>query len=385
MDFPSIIKEAWRVTWRYKTLWVLGLFAGTVGGTWGTSSYRADSQQVSQWTSPSAAWAEFTSFMHDWAPALIAAAVALVLIGILWLVLSVAAQAGLVWEVDAAERGGAVSASEGWNAGFHRWWKVLGVGAVLILPILLFGLLVLVLAGVSLVSAFGSISAEGARAASGWAALAGLVVLGIVSLPVFIVLSFVLGNMYVLALRYLVLEGRPVMDSIRAAWQSLRHRFKDVFLMWLITIGLAIAFGIALAIPAGVVGAGIAVTGMLGAWPIAAVFGLLLFVVLLVVAAAWNTFTSALWTIFFRRLTGRDAAQVRPVAPTYPPYPAPTAPPGYAPVGPPIGGGYGPAPQQPASPWPSAPPPPPGSPPAPPSPPTPTEPPDADAPGVGPR
>ena len=31
MDYGDIIKRSWRITWRYKALWVLGIFAGVSG------------------------------------------------------------------------------------------------------------------------------------------------------------------------------------------------------------------------------------------------------------------------------------------------------------------------------------------------------------------
>jgi hypothetical protein len=46
-----------------------------------------------------------------------------------------------------------------------------------------------------------------------------------------------------------------------------------------------------------------------------------LFVIGLAYSAVWGTFTSALWTIFFRRLTGREVLQPLPSA-----YPPPSAP-----------------------------------------------------------
>ncbi len=342
MDFLGIIKGAWRVTWRHKTLWVLGLFAGSSGGgyaNWSTPGYRVGIQDTGRWGTPNAAWSELSAFVHDWAPALVAGAVALALIGLLWLALSLAAQAGLVWEVDAAERGGTVSASEGWNVGFHHWWKVLAVGVVLTLPIVLFVLLVLAAGAAILLPLIRGVSSAGIDSAAGWAGIAWLVALLIASAPLFIVLGFVLGTMYLLAVRYLVIEGRSPIDAIRGSWQALRHRFKDVFLMWLVTIGLGIGFGIAIAVPAAAVAAGITVTVLLGAWPVAAVLGLGLFAAVMVVGAAWNTYTSALWTIFFRKLTGRDAGQglvATPVGSSY----APAPPPAYGSAGCPPPGGY---------------------------------------------
>ena len=310
MDFTGIIKGAWRVTWRYKTLWVLGLFAGTVGGgysSWSTSSYRTSSRHLSRFRSPAVAWAEFTSFVHDWAPALIAAAVALVLIGLLWLVLSLAAQAGLVWEVDVAERGGIVSASEGWNVGFHHWWKVLGVGLVLMLPIVLLGLLVLALAAAILLPLIGSFPSAGSSAGPavggirrGWSPSASC------RFRYSSCFAFVLGNMY-RARDSLPRDRGPYADErdsgfVAAATPQIQGRVPDVAdHLRARTIG----FGIAIAIPAGVDSCGYRDDrAVLGHGRSRSLLGILLFVVMIVVMAAWNTFTSALWTIFFRRLDG---------------------------------------------------------------------------------
>ena len=35
MNYPTLIAEAWAMTWRYRFLWVLGLLAGITGGTMG--------------------------------------------------------------------------------------------------------------------------------------------------------------------------------------------------------------------------------------------------------------------------------------------------------------------------------------------------------------
>ena len=47
--------------------------------------------------------------------------------------------------------------------------------------------------------------------------------------PALIVVGFLFSNMYVLAVRYVVLDERTSIDAIRASWGAVRHRFKDVF------------------------------------------------------------------------------------------------------------------------------------------------------------
>jgi len=375
MDFARIIKRAWRITWQYKALWVLGIFAGASGGFggWGTSSYRTSSRDLSNWGTFDAAWSQASAWIHDWAPVLIAAAVALFLIAILWLVLSLAAQGGLAWEVDAVERGQRASLAEGWNVGFHNWGRVVLAGIVLMLPILLVGLFVAGISVAALVPAY-RVTSSGLDAASATAGLAGLAAIGVVAVPLLIVLGFVLGNMYLLSVRFIAIEGRTSMEAVRASWGVVRHRFKDVLLMWLITIALSFAFAITAAIPLGIAAVGVALTAVAGAWPVSVVLGLALFAGGIVLSGIWSTFTSAMWTIFFRRLTGREVAAAHAVPPghptpavqpgyyyppgSYPPPPPPVAPGSYSPVAPPAAprpGAETPAP--PAPPAPAAPPP----------------------------
>lgn len=381
MDFAGIIKRAWRITWQYKVLWVLGIFAGASGGFggWGTSSYRTSSRDLGNWSSFDTAWSKASTWMQDWAPVLIAAAVALFLIAILWLVLSFAAQGGLAWEVDAVERGQRASLGEGWNVGFHNWGRVILAGIVLMLPILLVGLFVGGISVAALVPAYRVTSSglTGLDAASATAGLAGLAAIGVVAVPVLIVLGFVLGNMYLLCVRFIAIEGRTSMEAVRASWDVVRHRFKDVLLMWLITIALSFAFAIAVAIPLGIAAVGVALTAVAGAWPVSVLLGLVLIAAGIVVSGIWSTFTSAMWTIFFRRLTGREVPAAHAVLPgypapaaqpgyyyppgSYPPPPPPAAPGGYPP------GSYPPV-APPAAPWPGAETPAPAAAPAPPAP-----------------
>ena len=316
MDYADIIKRAWDVTWRYKTLWILGLFAGATGSgyvTWG-SGYRSTSRDFSRWTSVGAFQSEAVTFLHDWAPVLIAALVAIVLVGLLLLVLSFAAQAGLIRQVDSAEGGGRVSASEGWNAGFHDWWGLLVAGLVLLLPIVVFALVVFAAAAAVTLPLLVGFGSAGAGSAAGWTGVAVLVAIALLALPLYIVLAFVLGTMYVLAVRHLVLERRTPMEAVRASWVSFRTHLKDVLLMWLITVGLGLGIGVAVSLVVGAFSVSVGAVILLGLWPAAPFLGLIAAAISVVVMAAWNTFTSALWTVFFRKLTGREAVRFPRVA-----------------------------------------------------------------------
>jgi hypothetical protein len=170
-----------------------------------------------------------------------------------------------------------------------------------------------------------------------------------IGIPVLLVGGLVLGIMYITALRFIMLDGMPTVHAAGESWRMFRARFSDHALMYLVSIGLNLAAGIVLAIPIVVVSlvtivpAAIAASsrswGMFGG--LLGVFALLAFVLGLLYSALWGTFTSALWTIFFRRLTGREVLAPQPGA--YPP-PVPGAPMPETPPGPPAPPMYAPAP-----------------------------------------
>lgn len=315
MDFGGIIKRSWQLSWQYRSLWVLGFFAGAGFGGWGGSGYRADrtsGRQTVTWQSMSDELASAGAYLREWAPVIIAAAVLAFLLALAWAALSIAAQGGLAHEIDQAESGGPVSGRAGWSFGFHYWGRVAVVSLVLMLPILVLTLLV------AAVAAAGIYAAVSGSVFGVTGVLAGLAALAVVLFPVLLVLGFVLGTMYQLAIRYAVLEDRAALDAVNASWGALRHRFKDVALMWLVMLAVGIGFGIVIAVPAGILGAGAYLMAWIGLWPVAGALGFLIAIVAVVFGAFVGTFSSAAWTLFFRRLTGRDAAVAYAPAPEYP-------------------------------------------------------------------
>jgi hypothetical protein len=318
VDFGDIIKRAWQITWRYKALWVLGLFAGASGGFggWGGSGYRFDGGSTGDLGARGGeALSAASAHLSEWAPLIIAASVLVFLVGLLFLVVSIAAQSGLAFEVDQAADARPVSLHTGWSVGFHYWGRVAVVSLVLMVPGLVVALMVLAVVVAAL---------------ERWVAAAILLLVGFGALlvPVLIVLSFALSIIYPLAVRYVAIENRGSKDALMMAWGALRHRLRDVFLMWLVVFALGLGFGFAIAIPAGALGVGAVLAARFGAWQATALLGLLLAVAVIALGAVWSTFTSALWTLFFRRLTGRDlvASPTGPASSTLPAAPQPPDP-----------------------------------------------------------
>jgi hypothetical protein len=365
VDHVGIVKRAWEITWKYRALWILGLFAGSAGGGNGSSFRQGFSNSSSSGGSnrlPGTPGSQFLPWLQANLVAIVLVTTVLILIGIAFWILSVAARGGLVWMSNEAAEQRDVRAGRGWAVGFHYWGRTFLISFLLALPVLLV-LVFLVLGSLGSIAGLIEGARSGQASGGGIAGLCGVFALGFV---VLVPLAIVVGVLDQLALRHGVLDDLPATRSIATAWEDFRRRFKDVAIMFLLLLAVGIAYGIVIGIASLVFvipAAGLAIAGL---WPLAVAIGLVLFLVLLLPSAIFGAFYSTSWTIFFRRMTGREAAPVAAYAGGYPPPPGG----GYMPPPPP--GGY--APQPPPMPQPPAPPAPPAPEPSAPQPPAPPAP-----------
>jgi hypothetical protein len=145
---------------------------------------------------------------------------------------------------------------------------------------------------------------------------------------VYVALSLVVQIIY----RVVVLQGTGVLEGIRLGWQLVRQNFMNVFLMWLIVVGIQLGFFI-LMVPVvlvlGLVGLLVGGGGGFGLYflvrafsepTLAAIIGgiiggglfLLLFgLPLLFLDGLKETYLSTVWTLTYRALV--TPAAVKPV------------------------------------------------------------------------
>jgi len=88
-------------------------------------------------------------------------------------------------------------------------------------------------------------SAPGAGSGGMWASWAGIVAIVLVVLFVFAILMVFLGLLQKFFWRAAALEDLGVRDSFRSGWQTFRENWKDIGIMWLVMVGLGIAWAIA--------------------------------------------------------------------------------------------------------------------------------------------
>lgn len=315
MGFGDIIKRAWHITWRYRALWVLGLFAGVTGASSGGGGGNGYSPSSSSSGSPSSdeivralnpeTWAEqITRFL----PVLIAVTLLLLAIGfVLWIV-GIAARGGLVHAVDAIEGERTFTLGAAWDAGFGRFWRLFGLSLVLGLPMALLGLGMALAVAIPVI---GALRAGGQPGVATFAPMCGVLVIGV---PLLVVGGVILGAMSILGTRLIMLTDVGVFQAAGEAWRLFRTRIKDVLIMWFIGLGLNVVAGLVLAIPMVVITVAATIPAIFlissRSWPslIGVSIGAVVIITLLIMlfTAIWGTFTSALWTVFFRRLTGRE-------------------------------------------------------------------------------
>jgi hypothetical protein len=229
---------------------------------------------------------------------------ALVLIVVLQL-LGALCQGALIRLVDAADRGQLVRGRDGWQAGVAGMWRLFLIALLVFSP---FIVTILLFAGVAVVPFVAALVREEPLDAPHALTLIGVICLAIPALCSIVVIGFLLGILAILAQRAVILQDLGATDSIRRAWGLLRERFWQLVLMSLIWLALSIVVGMITAVPALVL-----------AVPFIAIFqgevnaGLMaVFVVLLLayivyaiaVATLYAVFSSALWTLTYRRITG---------------------------------------------------------------------------------
>jgi hypothetical protein len=318
-DYVGILKKAWATTWRYKILWLFGLFAGG-SGSFSTNYNSGGGGGTSGAGTPSLD--EIWNQLEHWLPLIITVAVLLFLLGVLFFVLTFAAKGGLVHLVNEAEERREVRAGDGWRVGFRRWGRIFLLDLLVGIPMLVVVLVFAVIFGasvISMVASSGGIEKATSAALAGMGAglggmCCGFVVLFVASMAY----SLIIGPVSQLALRYAVLEDRGAWESLKTGWRDLWAK-RGAFVMF-VALGVAgMVFGVALAVLMMVFIVPMFVLIITGNVPAAVAVGVLAVLTLMLPGAVFGAFSSAAWTIFFRRMTGREVvAAAVPLAPEAP-------------------------------------------------------------------
>ncbi len=284
MNIGEVLSRAWNIIWKYKVLWIFGLFAGLAGGG-GGNNFRYNFEQRN-----------IPINIPGWAIALLVM-LALVLL-VVFVILGALGRAGLVrgaWLADSGETN--LTFSRLFQESQAYFWRVLLLG-ILIAVISLALIVALIIPGML---------------------TCGLILICLV--PIFIALSVIVE----LAIVGIAGEGLGVIESLQRAWEIFRANLAQIIAIGVVVVIISAVIGflfslplIAILAPAMILinsGSAQASNGGL----IASIFlGLLYLPILLAVQAVVTSYVETTWTVTFRRLTGRLAGST-----VTPPEPAP--------------------------------------------------------------
>lgn len=272
MDYGGLVKRALDIMWKFKYLWVFGFFLefGSGTGSWFGNL-------------PEKIKLPLGDFLSG---ALVGAIIFLVLVGffifLVFLIMYLISQGGLIHCVSRIENGEKPTLRDGWDAGIKNFWRILGISILILIFIL--GAAVVTLGPFVIL-------------------LFALKVLGLVSaivlFPLFLVLlvTIILIDLY--ATRTCVIEGKGVFESLTAGWEMLKANLVPSLVVGLIGIGSTMVYVF-----------GFVAVGLLLALPFIAVgfinlfFGIFLGVVfgliyIGVISALWGTYIDSLWTLAY--------------------------------------------------------------------------------------
>lgn len=278
MDFGKIVSRSFEIAWQHKFLWFFGMLAS--GGAFNFEfDYLIDVDMdpygffENIQTTPEILYPFLTGM--------------LILSGIMFLLMLIS-EIAVIDSVNRIERGGRYSFGSAFSAGLDYFWRYLGMAIFKVLSLIaVFGIIIFIA-----VILFTLATALG-------------VLFLIVFIPGGIFILFFFTNVFTLAERSMVVRNGNIMDSIEEGYFLFKSHFSDNFVIFLITFGLAIAFGIGnfivwafLGIPIGLIVTALGFN-MMTAFVAAFIFGL---PISIIIGGILGIFFSNLYTLFYFEL-----------------------------------------------------------------------------------
>jgi len=327
MDHIKVLKRAWETTWRYRVLWVFGIILALTTGGGGGSGGGGNGDL------PSSGDFSRLEIPPQSMGTLVAIGVGLACVIVILIIASIVAryvaETALIRMVDDHEETGEErSVRQGFRLGWSRTTlRLFLINLLIDLPtaVVFIGLFLLTAAPLLLL-----LTKNKVAGAIGIVAAIGLFFL-------FILLAIVSGVVLSLLKRFFrrvcALEELGVIESIRQGFSVVRQHLKDVAIMWLIMIGLGLAWMIVMipvtimlvvvalmlgAFPALLVG-GLASLFLEGAvpWILAGAVGLPIFILVVAVPSLFlgglaEVFKSSVWTLTYRELRALEGLETEP-------------------------------------------------------------------------
>ncbi len=323
MNYGELFGKAWKIIKKFKVLWVFGFLAGCgatsgAGGGSGNTGYQfnsgdtgSGSQYFNSHISPAIERMFHFSAINDeqvwlW---IVAAVLFMIVVGfclgLLTLVLRSIGRGGLVrgaWDAD--EGHSKLTFGSLWKSGVKNFWRILlftglmwlinlGLGIILFVPVILFTLATLG---------------------------CGLIFL----IPVLIAMGWMMTAWFQLGVVAIVGDEVDVMEGFRRSWHLMIKNFWKVLLVSLIVVVATFVIGLILFVPflltivPLVIGFAMEAE-VLTLWIVlSAVLFLVYLLVVIVLSAGVQGYMGTVWTLLYRRLSGKMGVEIGSVEPVEP-------------------------------------------------------------------
>ena len=231
MDYGQLFRRSWEIVWQNKFLFVLGFLAALGAG--GNSGSGVNYNIPSSSSSPTAPFPtdfidEVTSFWAEFGGLIIGLLCFFFILGIVFWLIRLAAQGGLIESVDRIEAGEKMSFGSAFSAGVSRIGGLVGLHLVINGPFILLGLIFF---GVG-ASFFTTAIRDGGTISEATGGLFSiLAICGGLLACVLVPLGIIVTVIYPFAQRGLILKQMGIIESIRHGWQVVRDNVGDVILL----------------------------------------------------------------------------------------------------------------------------------------------------------
>lgn len=240
MDYGNLFRRSWDIVWQNKYLFILGFLAALGGGGSGNNfNYSFPNSSSSGGPNiPADAMAEFRTFWTQYGGMILGLLCFFFILGIVFWLVRLAAQGGLIESVSRIEAGEKMSFGTAFSAGVSRIWGLIGLNLLLNLPFVLVGL---IFAGIGF-SILAASSGSGTFAGDGRPFFGLMACIGL-SACVLVPFGIVIAIIQPFAQRGLMLKQLGVVESIRHGWRVVRENIGDVILLGIAFLVIGFLFG----------------------------------------------------------------------------------------------------------------------------------------------
>lgn len=227
MDHMQIVRQAFGIVRNNKVLWLLALVTALGGLILNIFNYFFQVRVQSSLMDPFASPGQLGSQMGG---SLLLSCLT-ILVFIIFFLVSLAVQGGIVHAVDRIDEGQAVSFGDAFRAGWEKVWRLFGTLILLYAPAILFYLvglfgIITVLTASSMSSDFSGASGDGLLAQGG------LFLACMLSLfCVYIFLIILVAFIYPFAMRGIVLRQMGIREGIGHGWRVLRGNLGSILIL----------------------------------------------------------------------------------------------------------------------------------------------------------